>query len=241
MKNAALVGSGRDRAYQLSAFCLAGALIVGEEEELVLQDGTAEIAAEDVADQFAWTIWETAVKLGLLVEEVVGDRDGRAVVFVDCTMELVGAGLGDEADLRAGGAAGVCVGVAGGDAKLFNRILGLAKHAGKGKAVDLVVVVDTVDGDVALVGAAAVDCAAAAILQGGITRRGEINYTRLQREDIGYVAGFAWECLNRGVVGRAAERGVGGVEGLGLGGDVKDFLGRGDAQGKVNGGRLVDE
>ncbi len=115
-------------------------------------------------------------------------------------MELISPGLGDEADLSAGGAPGIGVGEAGGDAKLLNRILGLAKDPSKGKAVDLVVVVDTVHGDVALIGATAIDSATAAVLHGGIAGWGQINDARLEGEDVRHVAGLAGERLNGRVV-----------------------------------------
>ena len=98
-----------------------------------------------------------AAELGLLVEVVVGDGVGGAVVLVGGAVKSVGAGLGDEADLRAGGAARVGVGVAGDDAELLDGVLGFAKDAEEGEAAKLVVVVDAVERDVALVGALAVD------------------------------------------------------------------------------------
>ena len=88
----------------------------------------------------------------------------RAVVFVGRAVELVGSGLGDHADLRAGGAASIGIGIAGGDAKLFDGVLGLAQDAGECVAVDLIVVVDAVEGDVALIRTAAVDSTAAAVV-----------------------------------------------------------------------------
>ena len=109
------------------------------------------------------TLGSAEWRLGLLVEPVVGNGEGGTVVLVGRAVELVGSGLGDHADLGARGAAGVGVGVAGDHAELFDGILGCAKNTGEGKAVDLIVVVDAVDGDVALVGAAAVDGAAAAV------------------------------------------------------------------------------
>jgi len=37
----------------LGALGLAAALIIGEEEELVLEDGSTKVATKDIADEFA--------------------------------------------------------------------------------------------------------------------------------------------------------------------------------------------
>ena len=126
-------------------------------------------------------------------------------------MEPVGAGLGNEADLCAGGASGIGVGETSGDTKLLNRILGLTKDASEGEAVDLVVVVDTIHGDVALIGAAAIDSATAAVLHRGIAGWGQINDARLEREDIRHVTGLAGKRLDSRVVRRVSQRRVGDV------------------------------
>jgi hypothetical protein len=154
-------------------------------------------------------------------------------------MELVGAGLGDEADLCSGGSSGVGVGEAGGDAKLLDRILGLAKDASEGEAVDLVVVVDTVHGDVALIGPAAIDSATPAVLHGGIAGWRQINDARLEGEDVRHVAGLAGERLNGRVVRRVSQRGVGDVQRLRCRGDVDDLTRRLQTEHEVDGGWLV--
>jgi hypothetical protein len=48
-----LVGGGGNSADLLGALGNAAALVVGEEEEFVLDDWAAEVAAEDVADELA--------------------------------------------------------------------------------------------------------------------------------------------------------------------------------------------
>ena len=96
-------------------------------------------------------------------EELVGGRRRVAVVLVERAVQFVGAALGHQRHLRAGGAAAVGVGVHGGDAELLHRIRGHAQDAGEGVAVHLVVDVHAVQRDVGLVALAAVDRAVAVV------------------------------------------------------------------------------
>jgi hypothetical protein len=184
----------------LGAFGNAAPLIVGEEEKLVFEDGTTNVATEDVADELAGAIGQATAEFGLLIEIVVGDSESGTVVPIGGTMEVVCPGLGDEADLCAGGMSGLGVGHASGDAKLLDRVLGLAKNAGEGETVDLIVIVDTIDRDVALIGTTTIDCATTAILLGGIARWRQINDSGLEREDVWHVARLAGERLDSRVV-----------------------------------------
>src|SRR5260370_34289870 len=97
---------------------------------------------------------------------------------------------------------GVGVGEAGGDAKLLDRILGLPKDTGEGEAVDLIVVVNAVNCNVALIGAAAIYRATAAVLHRRVAGRRQVDHARLEGEDVWHVAGLAGERLNSGVVRR---------------------------------------
>ena len=180
LKCPALVEGGWNDLSYLSALRLTSALVVGEEEELVLEDGAAEVAAEDVANEFARSVGFAAGELCLFVEEVIGYRECRTMILISSTVEAIGARLGDETNLRAGGASGFSVGIARGDAELFDRILSQTEDASEGEAVDLIVVVDAIESKVALVGTFPVDCAAAAILQGGICGRRQIDDTGLE-------------------------------------------------------------
>jgi hypothetical protein len=98
-----------------------------------------------------------------LIEEIVGDGVGGPVVLVECAVVAIGPALGDQVDLSAGGAA--CLGgpVGGGDAKLLGGVEGRAQDAGEGIAVDLVVVVQSIKGNVALVRAPAGNGSLAAV------------------------------------------------------------------------------
>ena len=108
---------------------------------------------------------------------------------------------------------GIGIAIASGDAEFFDGVLGLAQHAGEGVSVHLVVVVDAVEGDVALVGAAAVDRAAAAVI---VMQSGQVEHAGLQGKQVGHVAGLAGQRLDLRIVRGVAERGVGGIEGLGV-------------------------
>src|SRR5215469_12801151 len=85
------------------------------------------------------------------------------MVLIDCSVEPVGARLGYHADLRTRRAAGIGVGVTCYHAKLFDGILCGAKNASERKTIHLIIVVNTIEGHVALVGPASVDRAAAAV------------------------------------------------------------------------------
>ena len=92
----------------------------------------------------------------MLHEPVVGNAEAVAVVLNTRRHEICSRRIGDHADLGARGTAGISIGICGDDAELLDGVLGLAEHASEGVAIHLVVVVDTIDGDVALVRAAAV-------------------------------------------------------------------------------------
>ena len=95
-----LISGGGHSTGNRVALGLACALVVGEEKELVLEDGTAQVAAEDVADQLARTVGLSTVQLSLFVEKVDGDRESGTVVLVGSAMKFICAGFRDETDLR---------------------------------------------------------------------------------------------------------------------------------------------
>src|ERR1700686_3282729 len=154
-------------------------------------------------------------------------------------MELVGAGLGDEADLRTGGASGVGVGEAGGDAKLLDRILGLPKDTGEGEAVYLIVVVNAVNCNIALIGTATIDCATAAVLHRRVAGRRQVDHAWLEGEDVRHIAALAGERLNGRVVRRVSQRGIGNVQSLRCRRDVNDLSVRLQTEHEIDSGRLI--
>jgi hypothetical protein len=70
-------------------------LVGTEEEKLVLQDGTAESAAKNVAVK--GLTWNP----GRVEEERVGVETGGLVVLVGSAVKIVGAGLGQNGNVRA--------------------------------------------------------------------------------------------------------------------------------------------
>ncbi len=95
-------------------------LVVAKEEQLVLQDRTTHIDAEDVPHQFGGTVGQPRFQFALLVEVVVGDGVGGPEVLITRPMKFVGAGLGDHRHLRPRGTALIRVGVAGDHAELLD-------------------------------------------------------------------------------------------------------------------------
>ena len=91
---AAKFGLGGVKAALNDAEMLAHPFVVGEDEELVFDDGRAEAIAELVALE----------RLGFGREEVAGVEGVVAEEFVDAAVDLVGAGLGGDVD-DAGGVA----------------------------------------------------------------------------------------------------------------------------------------
>ena len=138
-------------------------------------------------------------------------------------MQRVGAALGHQAHLSSGAARGIRVGVGGSDTELLHRIQRHAHDAGERFARLLVVVVHAVQGEVALIAAAAIDYAApvrrhayTAVDAIGIAYPGD---TGLQREHLGYVSALERQLQNGLGAKRIAERGVHGVELSRLGAD----------------------
>ena len=206
------------------------------------QIGPADGGSEDVADEFRRLVGLAVLQLRLLDEVIVGAGDGVAVVFVERAVEIVGAALGDESDLSAGGTAAIGVVVGGGDAKFLHGVEGDGEHGSEGVAAGLVIDVDAIESDVALVAARAVDRAAAAIEVlvdvGAVAGVGDAG---LKREEIRDVAGFDGQLLDLVLVEGGAQRGVGGIEGHGLGGNFDGLGGGADVQSNVGGTRGIDQ
>ena len=144
-------------------------------------------------------------------------------------MELIGAALGDQRDLGAGGAAFIGVAVGGGDAELLDRIDGHVENAGHGGAAVLVDDVGAIEGDVALVALTAVDVAA-------------LIDARLERQERGDVSRVGRQFHDLVALNGVAE---GGIDGIDLGGARFDGNGFGGGADLLelhrNGGRLVHQ
>ena len=158
------IAGGRSGPADVLIFGLTLSFVVGKKEELVFEDGPADRDAEVVADELGGMLGRPLLNWACLLNQSLATVSVGPVVPVSRAVIFVGSRLGDHADLRTGRAALIGVGKTGGYAELFDRVLGFTQHTGEGIAIHLVVVVDTVDGDIALVGPAAVDRAAAAVV-----------------------------------------------------------------------------
>ena len=170
-------------------FRLALAFIGAEEEQAVFQNGAPERAAKRIANDFLWDVGLAVQQLGVLVEPAVGRGDRRAILFVERAMKGVGAALGDQRDLTSGGAALIGIVACCGDTKLFDGIERGANGAFEGGAANLVVVVDTVENNVGLVAAAAIESAVACV-NVVVDVVADERDARLQAEDSGGIAAF---------------------------------------------------
>ena len=99
---------------------LAITFIVEEEEEAIFLQRTSHGRAEDIANQLQRFVGLAITQLRLLHEPVVGAGESVAVVLVQRSVKSVGAALGDERDLRSGGAALVRVVVRGSNAEFLD-------------------------------------------------------------------------------------------------------------------------
>ena len=155
-------------------------------------------------------------------------------------MQLVGAAFGHHVHLRAGRAAGVCVGAGGGHAKLFHRVERGAQHAGEGIALHLAVVVEAIERDVALVRARA-GYGATATVRVLVDVMTQVEHAWLQAQQVRNVAALNGQGFNGGIVDGVAERCVCGVERSGASADVHRGGHGIHAHGEVDGCRLVDQ
>src|SRR5580704_18520767 len=82
---------GWNEQIEIGAFALALTFVGAEEKGLIVNDGSAERAAEIIVD-------ELRLRGANGIEEIAGIEERVAVIFVERTVKLVGAGLGDDVD-----------------------------------------------------------------------------------------------------------------------------------------------
>ena len=145
-------------------FALPSAFIVGEEEQAILAHRTADGSAEDIAIELERLVGLAVEKFGGLDQVVVGAGGGVAQIFIDRAVKLVAPTLGDQCDLCARSLTLISSVVGGGDAEFLNRIQSHWQHGFEGVTLGLVIDVDSVEGEVALVAARAVYRAVASVL-----------------------------------------------------------------------------
>jgi len=155
-------------------------------------------------------------------------------------VKIVGAALSDKRDLRAGGASGIGIGVARGDAELFHRILRVAQDAGEGEAIVLIVYIDAIQRYVRLIAAHAVDRAATRV-RVLVDAVAEVDNARLQAQEFHHIASFNRQLFNLFFVKNIAERRVGGVDHRERFADFHKLSSAGDLKLEVRGGRKIDQ
>src|SRR5690242_4553064 len=89
----------RDRAYAADGGVRSGALVIAEDEQLVVFDGASEGSAEDVSDE------DGLRRADGVVEEIAGIENRVTQIVEGSSMILVGAGACDQLHLSAGVAA----------------------------------------------------------------------------------------------------------------------------------------
>ena len=199
---------------------------VGEEEELVVLDGTADQSAELVEHQVVARRGAVqVVEIGVGVERLV------AVLFEQAAVPGVGAGAGDHLDLH--GAFGVAIGAGGGggDGHLLDGIG--AREDGVEEAVaalvGVVLNVDAVERDVQGALRQTVDRRAARHAGSGAARLGD--------DQLGEVAAGEGQFVKLAADQGGGDGGALGLQDIGAAGDLDGFGERADFEPGVGGGR----
>ena len=176
---------------------MSSALIIDKEENTILADGSAEGAPEDVADELGRYIRLTRLQFRRLYEIIVGAGGGVAVIFVERTVKIVGATFGNERHLCARGASLVGIGIRGCDSELLDGVQCDWQDGSKSAALYLVVDINAIQRDVALVTASSIHGPASriniSINIGAIARIGNAS---LQCQQVWYVPPLKRQLLN---------------------------------------------
>ena len=221
LDDALLVGFAGHDARDRAAAAIFAVFPVEEEEGAIADQASAEGCAVLVADQ------RRARHAGAIVEPAVGRGVGVAHVLVERAVELVGAALGHQRNLAAGGAALVGALARDGGAELLH---GIERHGQDGveAGVALVIVhVDAIERDVVLVGLGAEHLAVGR--DAGLQAEQGDHVARLQREtlDLIFGEGIAHRCVLR-------------VDGKGFGFDADRFGDLAEFHLNIQAGRRID-
>src|ERR1035437_4241434 len=191
---------------------IAAALVVGKEECPVFLDGPVDRRAEDI------DIQRRNRHAGAIAEKVVGRGFGAAPVFIHGPVEIVGAGVRHQRNIGAGCAALGGVPIRRRAAALRHRIGSHSEHAGERGPGALIVHINAVQRDVALIAPAAVHGTVAIVDVGGVVVAGgvvvgaEIRDARLELQQVGHVAGEGGQLDDGLLDNRIAERGIRRIE-----------------------------
>src|SRR5579863_1222318 len=223
--------------------------VVDEEKQTVVNDGAADVTAEDVINQVQGFIGQARSFFSRFVEEIIGLAKLGAIEFVSATMEGIGSPLGDERGLCSLRIPLRSPEVGGGDAEFLDGGDGHGKYSREGgsscitdsSATALVVDVNAIESDVVLVAMGAIDGAAARVVHRRVITVSSGDYTGLKRQKSGDIATVQWHLANLSPAERIALAGVSGVQKGRLPGDL-DRGGRGaNFHPDIDSGRQVHE
>src|SRR5260370_14815549 len=138
--------------------------VIGKEKQTILPDRPAQRHTEDISYQLVGHIRRPAPGFRTLDEKVVGTGNRVAMVLVKRSVGLVGAALGAQRNLRSRSGPLVGIVVRSGDPKLLHRIECRRQDGSECVPGNLVIHIDAIKRDVALVTARAVDRSAARAL-----------------------------------------------------------------------------
>src|SRR5579862_4354730 len=108
--------------------------VSGEEKQPVLDDRSANGSAERIPDKMRRHIRAAIQQFRPLIKPAIRLANLGAVVFVKRTMKTIGSTLGHQGYLRSRRSPCFCVGIRGGNPKLFERIQSGSQSALKGVA-----------------------------------------------------------------------------------------------------------
>src|SRR5690242_13039726 len=149
----------RHSAVVSNALRIASRFIIEEEKQLVLTVKVRGTAFSKAREE-NWSANAAAVLVArklrprnstAIIEEAVGCRCGRAIELAERAVPIIRAALGDQFDLTAAAATFRCSRIRSDRAELLNRIDRRIAGCCKGLARGLIISIDSVDGDVALV------------------------------------------------------------------------------------------
>src|SRR6266702_3904106 len=161
-------------------------------------------------------------------------------------MPRVGAASGDEGYLSTRARSFFGVVICGGDAKFLDGVLSDRQDGGEGVTAVLVVDVDTVEGNVALIATSAIDGAVTGVLilvsieRGAESISGK-SYPCLQAEEFRNVAAVERQLLDLRFREGSSQGGVHQIQRWSFRSDGNRFRGAADLELQVRGGRSVDQ
>ena len=137
-------------------------------------------------------------------------------------------------------AAGIGVGVAGGDAEFFHRVLRVAQDAREGEAIVLVVHVDAIQRDVRLIATHAIDGATARV-RVLVDPVAQVDNARLQTQELHHITSFDRQLLDLLAVENIPNRRVGSVHHRERFADLDQLGPAGDLELEVRSGGKIDQ